>query len=249
MQESHNICSDACAGDFNAIGYGAYATCINRAPVGSPCPWSQSWHDSVAANHDGQSQQQDDARLEALDLIEQQLLTLRFVARAGMCEELAHLLVAGLQAHEPIGHVTGFDSDIGVGKQSPEVPPRRLVIFSTRRIDYIAIVGAAEIVSDGHDYRPVVAAWALEAEPLWEEGGAGESTPRRENSGVLRGHDSSGLLLPMFYPVEEGHLRPHPTPSKNVAAVSQVEQHHLEVLATFPNPWVHTNVQWRSGKC
>jgi len=99
-------------------------------------------------------------------LIEQQLLTLRFVAWAGMCEELAHLLVAGLQAHEPIGHVTGFDSDLGVGKQSPQVPPRRLVIFSTRRIDFSAIVGAAEIASDGHDCRPVLFQWILEAEAL-----------------------------------------------------------------------------------
>ena len=77
--------------------------------------------------------------------------------------------------------------------------------------------------------------------PLGRRRGRGVH-PRRENSGVLRRHDSSGLLLPMFYPVEEGHLRPHPTPSKNVAAVSQVEQHHLEVLATFPIAWVPISV-------
>jgi hypothetical protein len=116
MQKSDNTRSNACAGDFHVVGDGADLACINRAPARSPCPWSQSGHDSASATRDGQSQQQDDTRLETFDLIEQQLPTFSFVARAGMCKELAHLLVAGLQAHKPIGHVAGFDADLGVGE-------------------------------------------------------------------------------------------------------------------------------------
>jgi hypothetical protein len=142
MQESDNIRSNTRAGDFHPEGDRADAACIDYAPVGSPSPRAQSGHDSVRMNHNGQSQQQDDARLETFDLIEQQLSTFGLVARAGVCEVLAHLLVAGLQSDEPIGHVAGFDADLGVGESSSEVPPRCLVIFPTRRMRFSLLVAA-----------------------------------------------------------------------------------------------------------
>ncbi|HEV2136847.1 MAG TPA: hypothetical protein VGR47_21690 [Terracidiphilus sp.] len=128
----------------------------------------------MSATDDREPEQQDDLRIELSNLLKKEFLTFSLIPQIRKREELAELLVAPLKTDEPVRHEAGFNRYVCITQQPTQVSPRGFVILSTSRVEFVAVVLAAEVVPNRDDARPRrIGGRVLKAETLGEKCSAG----------------------------------------------------------------------------